>query len=709
MPQQLPSGRGAKIRGMTPPSLALKQDAPGLDRLTDLDTQCVDTIRTLAIDAVERANSGHPGMPMAMAPVAYLLFAQVMRHNPADPSWPDRDRFVLSAGHGSMLLYAALHLSGYELSIEDLKAFRQWDSRTPGHPEHGLTPGVETTTGPLGQGFANGVGMALAERFLRERYGSHVCDHRIYALCSDGDLMEGISSEAASLAGQLGLGRLIYLYDDNGITIDGATELSFAREDVEARFDAYGWHVERVDDVNDLPALRHAIALAIAEDHRPSLIAVRSVIGYGAPTKAGTPGAHGAALGAEEARGAKLALGRDPDQEFHVPDAVYDAFDARPRGARLQGEWERRVTEWRSSSPVAATEWDSAQAGRPLEGLAEALQTVARAPVPDGTKVATRVASGNAMQALAPFVPTMVGGSAALAASVGTRVDGEPHYCRAAAGRNVHWGVREHAMAAAVNGLALHGGIVRPYGSTFLQFSDYMRPALRLSALMGLRVAWVFSHDSVAVGEDGPTHQPIEHLAALRAIPGLTVIRPCDGAEAAVAWQATLELVAGPACLVLSRQGLPVLDRAELASADGLHRGGYVLTNDACSPDVVLAATGSEVHVALAARALLAAEGLTARVVSMPSLELFAAQADDYRARVLPPGVASVSVEAGVAQGWERWVDESVSIEWFGASAPGAEVMERLGITPENVAAAARRVTSARARRRSPGLRRRRP
>jgi transketolase len=692
-----------------PPSLALKQDAPRLDRLIDLDRTCIDTVRTLAIDAVERANSGHPGMPMAMAPVAYLLFAQVMRHNPADPAWPDRDRFVLSAGHGSMLLYAALHLSGYEVSMDDLKAFRQWDSITPGHPEHGITPGVETTTGPLGQGFANGVGMALAERFLRERYGSQVCDHRIYSLCSDGDLMEGVSSEAASLAGQLGLGRLIYLYDDNGITIDGATELSFDREDVEARFRSYGWQVERVDDANDLPSLRRAIARAIADHERPSLIAVRSVIGYGAPTKAGTAASHGGPLGTDEARSAKLALGCDPELEFHVPDSVYDAFDARPRGARLQREWEQRIADWRCSSPVAGAEWDSAQAGRPLEGLAEALQTVARAPVPDGSRVATRVGSGNAMQALAPFVPTMVGGSADLAGSVGTRFDGESHYTRAAAGRNIHWGVREHAMAAAVNGLALHGGIVRPYGSTFLQFSDYMRPAIRLSALMGLRVAWVFSHDSVAVGEDGPTHQPVEQLAALRAIPGLTVIRPCDAAEAAVAWQATLELVGGPVCLVLSRQGLPVLDRTELTPADGLLRGGYVLADDASQPAVVLAATGSEVHVALAARELLAREGLAARVVSLPSLELFAAQEEDYHALVLPPGVPSVSVEAGVAQGWERWVDESVSIEWFGASAPGAVVMERLGMTSEAVAAVARRVATVRSRRRSPGRRRRRP
>jgi transketolase len=692
------------------PHLSLAtQTPPELDRLSDLDRMCVDTIRTLAIDAVQRANSGHPGMPMAMAPAAYLLYAQVMRHNPADPAWPDRDRLVLSAGHGSMLLYAALHLSGYDVSLEDLKAFRQWESCTPGHPERGLTPGVETTTGPLGQGFANGVGMGIAERFLRERYGPQVCDHRVFAICSDGDLMEGVSAEAASLAGQLGLGRLVYLYDDNGITIDGDTELSFDREDVDARFSAYGWGVDVVEDVNDLPALRRAIARAIADDARPSLIRVRSVIAYGAPTKAGTAAAHGAALGPEEVRATKLALGRDPDAEFHVPDSVYDAFDARPRGARLQREWEHRVERWRRASPLAAAEWECAQAGRPLEGLAEALQTVARAPMPAGSKVATRVASGNAMQALAPFVPTMLGGSADLAASVGTRFDGEPAYSRPAAGRNIHWGVREHAMAAAVNGLALHGGVVRPYGSTFLQFSDYMRPAIRLSALMGLRVAWVFSHDSIALGEDGPTHQPVEHLAALRAIPGLTVIRPCDAAETPVAWQATLELVEGPACLILSRQGLPVLDRTELAPADGLLRGGYVLAEGSGQPDVLLVATGSEVHVALAARELLTREGRRARVVSMPSLELFAAQDESYRQAVLPPGLPSVSVEAGIAQGWHRWVDESVSIEWFGASAPGGVVMERLGITAEAVAGAASRVARARPRLRSPGRRRRRP
>jgi transketolase len=668
---------------MNPPSVALKDAAaPEAAPLCDIDRLCVDTIRTLTIDAVQRANCGHPGMPMAMAPVAYLLYARVMHHNPGDPGWPDRDRFILSAGHGSMLLYAALHLSGYDVSLDDLKAFRAWGSRTPGHPEHGLTPGVETTTGPLGQGFANGVGMAMAERFLRERYGAAVCDHGVFAICSDGDLMEGVSAEAASLAGHLGLGRLVYLYDDNRITIDGDTALSFDGEDVDGRFRSYGWHVDSVDDVNDLGALSRALDAAIADEQRPSLIRVRSVIGYGAPTKAGTAGSHGAALGEHEVRATKLALGWDPELEFHVPDDVYRAFDAREHGARLQQEWELRMQAWRAADPQAAAEWDLAHAGRPLPGLREALTPLAET---SAGKIATRAASGRAMQALAPHVPTMIGGSADLAGSVLTSLGDEPPFSRTKAGRNVHWGVREHAMAAAVNGLALHGGIVRPYGSTFLQFADYMRPAIRLSALMGLPVAWVFSHDSVALGEDGPTHQPVEHLATLRAIPGLTVIRPCDAAEAAVAWEAILKHLSGPACLILSRQALPALDRAMLAPADGLLHGGYVLVPAGSEPNATIVATGSEVAVALAARDLLTLDGVAAGVVSMPSLELFAAQPRDYRERVLPAGVPSIAVEAGIAQGWERWVDRSVSIERFGASAPGGEVIERLGITASAV------------------------
>jgi transketolase len=637
---------------------------------TDLDRLCVDTIRGLAIDGVQRANSGHPGMPMAMAPVAYLLYAHVLRHNPCNPQWPDRDRFVLSAGHGSMLLYAALHLSGYGVSLEDLKAFRQWGSITPGHPEYGLTPGVETTTGPLGQGFANGVGMAIAERFLRDRHGADVCDHRTYAICSDGDLMEGVASEAASLAGHLALGRLIYIYDDNRITIDGDTSLSFESEDVDARFSSYGWHVVTVEDVNDLVALQRAVEEAIDEQERPSLIRVRSVIAYGAPTKAGTPGSHGAPLGQDEVRATKAALGLDPELSFHVPEEVYLAFDARERGARLEREWRARVGDW---EPDPADEIDL----RKLPTFEP------------GDKLATRAASGQIMQALAESLPTMIGGSADLASSVGTRLKAEADFSGSEVGRNIHFGVREHAMAGIVNGLALHGGIVRPYGATFLQFADYMRPAIRLSALMGLRVAWIFSHDSVGLGEDGPTHQPIEHLAALRAIPGLTVIRPSDANETAVAWRVIVEELDGPACLILSRQALPVLDRSTLAPAEGLARGGYVLADGG---EAVIVATGSEVGLALEARERLAAHGISARVVAMPSLELFAAQATSYRDDVLPPGIPSVSVEAGVSQGWEGLVDRSVSIEGFGASAPGPEVMARLGITLEAVVEAVQRL-----------------
>lgn len=676
------SGGGENIGGMTPPPpvAELAADLTSPAQPADVDRLCVDTIRTLTIDAVQRAGCGHPGMPMAMAPAAYVLFADVMRHDPREPAWPDRDRFVLSAGHGSMLLYAALHLSGYGVSVDDIKAFRQWGSITPGHPEHGLTPGVETTTGPLGQGFANGVGMAMAERFLRERYGEATCDHRTFAICSDGDLMEGVSSEAASIAGHLGLGRIVYLYDDNGITIDGSTSLTFDTEDVEARFRAYGWHVSAVEDVNDIGALRDAIDDALAVQERPSLIRVRSVIAYGAPSKAGTPGSHGAALGEQEVRATKEALGWDPDAEFHVPPAVYERFaGAGRRGASLRQDWVQRISRWREREPDAATEWEQAMLGRPLPGLDAALPEFS-----SPEKLATRAASSKVMQALAPFAPTMLGGSADLAGSVNTRFAAEADYTRARSGRNVHWGVREHAMAAAINGLALHGGIVRPFGSTFLQFADYMRPAIRLSALMGLNVAWVFSHDSVGLGEDGPTHQPIEHLATLRAIPGLTVIRPCDASETAVAWRTILEQLEGPACLILSRQGLQVLDRDVLAPADGLTRGAYTLTDD--RPDAIIIATGSEVAVALKARELLAGDGIATRVVSMPSMELFAAQDQEYRDEVLMPGVPTVSVEAGVSQGWQAWAQRSVSIERFGASAPGPEAMAKLGITPDAVA-----------------------
>jgi transketolase len=629
---------------------------------------------------------------MALAPAAYLLYSRIMAHNPSDPAWPDRDRFILSAGHASMLLYSVLHLSGYDLPMSELQRFRQWGSLTPGHPERvpgRCAPGVEATTGPLGQGFANGVGMAMAERFLRERYGSEVMNHRVFAICSDGDLMEGVASEAASLAGHLGLGRLVYLYDDNRITIDGPTSLAFDTEDVEARFRAYAWDVSAVEDANDLPALEAAIDAACREEERPSLIRVRSVIAYPAPSKQGTAGAHGAPLGEDEVRATKERLGFDPDAHFHVSDDVYAAFEpARQRGAQRQGAWEERVAGWRGDHPELAAEWDSAWAGQPLRAIAGVLPRFDLAQKP---ALATRSASGEVMQSFAAHVPTMIGGAADLAGSTMTAFDDEASFTRERAGRNVHWGVREHAMGAAVNGLALHGGVVKPYGSTYLLFSDYMRPAVRLSALMRLPVVWVFSHDSVALGEDGPTHQPIEHLAALRAIPGLTVIRPCDPAETAEAWRVTLEEVEGPVCLLLSRQKLPVLDRGGFAPAGGLARGAYTLSEPPADPArAVLVASGSEVPVALKAQERLAGDGVPTSVVSIPSWELFAAQARDYQDSVLPPALPKVSLEAGIGLGWSSWVDASVTIERFGASAPGPEVLDRLGVTSARAAAVVR-------------------
>jgi transketolase len=659
----------------------------------ELDRLCIDTIRTLSMDAVEAANSGHPGLPMAMAPVAHLLYTRVLKHNPADPDWPDRDRFVLSAGHGSMLLYSILHLTGYDLPMSELERFRQWDSLTPGHPERLLkahkegyvdTPGVETTTGPLGQGFANGVGMAMAERFLRERYGPEVMNHRVFSICSDGDLMEGVSAEAASLAGHLGLGRIVYLYDDNRITIDGSTALSFSTEDVEARFRAYGWHTLSVDDVNDLDEVQAAVDAGIAEEERPTLIRVRSIIGWPAPNKQGTAKAHGSALGADEVRATKEILGWDPDAQFLVPDSVREAYaHTLERGARLQEEWEARFSGWHTQHSDLAAEWDRAWAGQPEPGLEDALP---KFDPEDTDKIATRAAAGKVQVALAPYLPTMVGGSADLAGSTLAIMPGDDEFGPGTTGRTVHWGIREHGMGSAVNGLVLHGGIVRPYGATFLVFSDYMRPAIRLSALMGLPVVWVFTHDSVGLGEDGPTHQPIEHYAALRAIPGLTVIRPGDANETAQAWASALEPGRGPVCLLLTRQGLPVLP----PDVVGEHprKGAYILAEaPGDAPDAIIVATGSEVGVAMAAQLKLSEKGIGARVVSMPSWELFDEQTKEYQDAVLVPGVPTVSVEAGISMGWSRWADASVAINRFGASAPGDEVMRQLGITPEHVAA----------------------
>jgi transketolase len=647
---------------------------------TDLERLAIDTVRTLSMDAVQAANSGHPGMPMAMAPLAYILFREVMNHDPKDPAWPDRDRFVLSAGHGSMWLYSALHLSGYDIAIDDLKQFRQWGSITPGHPERDrvhVTPGVEVTTGPLGQGFANGVGVTMAERFLRERYGSEVQDHRTYVICSDGDLMEGISSEAASLAGQLGLGRMVYMYDDNSISLDGPTSLSFDSEDVTGRFEAYRWHVQTVDDVNDLDALRAAIKAAQEEEERPSLIRVKTIIGWPAPHKMGTSKAHGSPLGEDEVRAAKEALGWDPDAQFLVPDGVYEAFSAVDKGAAVHEEWTERYLAWRDADGDRAAEWDAAWRGEPLPGFAESLPTSW-----DKDKIATRSAGQQVMAAFERTVPTMVGGAADLSESTKTEFPDEDRFTREHAGRNVFFGVREHGMAGTVNGLCAHGGIVRPYGSTFLQFSDYMRGSVRLSALTGLPVAWVWTHDSVALGEDGPTHQPVEHLAALRAIPGLVVLRPADATETTEAWRVIIEDLEGPAALILSRQDLPVLDRGVLGAAAGVAKGAYVL-RDEDDPEAVIVATGSEVWVALEAADLL---DFPVRVVSMPSWELFEQQDEDYQDDVLPEDVPTVSVEAAISMGWERWADEHVSIERFGASAPGAEVLQKFGFTPSHVA-----------------------
>jgi transketolase len=652
---------------------------------SETDQLCVDTIRALSMDAIQKANSGHPGLPMAIAPAAYLLFRRIMRHDPADPAWPDRDRFVLSAGHGSMLLYSVLHLSGYDLPMDELKRFRQWGSITPGHPErdrHIVTPGVEVTTGPLGQGFANGVGMAMAEAYLRDRYGSEVVDHRTYAIVSDGDLMEGIASEAASLAGQLGLGRLIYLYDDNDISLDGPTSLSFDRENVSARFEAYGWQVLQVADANDIAALERAIGEGQANEEQPTLVRVKSIIGYPSPNKQGSSAAHGAALGDEEVALTKQAMGWDPDKTFHVPDGVYEAFGMREDGGKAHAAWQERFEAWRAEDADRAAEWDAAwgEPGRPLPGMADALPTSFDKP-----KIATRGVGGQVMKAFEPFTPTMIGGAADLTESTKTIFPDADRFTADKPGRNIFFGVREHAMGAAVNGLAAHGGIVCPYGSTFLQFADYMRGSIRLSALMGLHVAWVFTHDTVGLGEDGPTHQPVEHFAALRAIPGLVVLRPADAHETVQAWRVILEDLEGPAALILSRQDLPVLDQesGEFGSAAGVAKGAYVLA-DADDAEATIIATGSEVEVALAARGLL---DVPVRVVSMPSWELFEQQDDDYQESVLPVDLPTVSVEAGSRMGWERYADAILSIDRFGASAPGSTVLAELGITPENVAA----------------------
>lgn len=660
----------------------------------DMGQKTILAIRTLAMDSVQRANSGHPGTAMALAPLAYLLYSKHLRHNPTNPDWPDRDRFVLSAGHACILQYAALHLSGYDLSLADLKQFRQWGSRTPGHPEHFMTPGVETTTGPLGQGFANAVGFGIAERFLADffnRPGHEIVDHNVYAICSDGDLMEGITSEAASIAGQLGLSKLIFFYDANRITIDGSTTISYAVEDVGRRLESQGWHVQHVDDANDLDELDRSIEAAKAERERPSFVVMRSHIAYGAPTLVDTAKAHGAPLGADEVRLAKEALGADPDKSFDVSADVYEHMSQLERGAALEAEWKQRFERWSEAFREARDDWDRAWRGEPREGWQQALPEFE-----PGKDMATRDAGNAVMQRFKHFTPTMIGGSADLAESVRTEFSGAGLFASVHSGRNIAFGIREHGMGGIVNGVALHGGMVKPYGSTFLIFSDYMRPAVRLSALGRVPAVWVYSHDSVALGEDGPTHQPVEHFMALRAIPNLWFVRPADANETAFAWKLALERPDGPVLLALSRQKLPVLDRRELGAAAGVERGAYVLWEAEGAngrPDVILIATGSEVAVTLEGAKALRDQDITARVVSMPCWELFEEQDEDYRESVLPAdSQLRLSVEAGISRGWERWVGErgtSIAIDHFGASAPGDEVLRQFGFTAENVVAQA--------------------
>ena len=654
----------------------------------DIDQLAVNTIRTLSIDAIEGANSGHPGAPMGLAPVAYLLFTRLLKHNPADPDWPDRDRFVLSCGHASMLLYSVLHLTGYDLGLEEIQRFRQWGSLTPGHPEIGVVPGAEMTTGPLGQGCSASVGMAVAEAHLEAHFnrpGHQVVDHRTWVLCSDGDLMEGVTAEAASLAGHLRLGKLVWIWDDNRITIEGSTDLAFT-EDVCARFRAYGWRVLEADDLNCMDDLAATLEEAAASDESPTLVRVRSHIAWGSPAKQDTPGAHGAPLGADEVRATKKVYGWPEDEEFRVPSEVRERCrEAMVRGAESEREWRERTTAWSEAHPTLAHEWERRLDRRPPDAWVEALPEFPA----DGAKMATRAASGKVLNAVAGVLPELIGGSADLAPSCKTLIaSDDDHTGGAPGGRNLHFGIREHAMGAILNGLALHGGL-RPFGSTFLVFSDYMRPAIRLAALMEQPVIYVFTHDSVWVGEDGPTHQPVEHLMALRTIPGLVVLRPADANETAAAWRIAIERTDGPTALILSRQGLPVL--AASGTSEGAIHGAYVAA-DAEQPRLVFIATGSEVSLALDAASVLAERGVPTRVVSMPSWELFAKQSGAYRQSVLPRGVPRLAVEAGVGLGWWRWVGDDgavISIDRYGASAPGAEVAERLGLSLEAVVAKA--------------------
>ncbi|HEV7799012.1 MAG TPA: transketolase [Pyrinomonadaceae bacterium] len=661
----------------------------------DLDQLCINTIRTLSLDAVQQAQSGHPGLPLGAAPMAYVLWTRFLRHNPKNPKWENRDRFLLSAGHGSMLLYSLLHLTGYDLSLDEIKNFRQFGSKTPGHPEYGLTPGVEITTGPLGQGFANGVGMAMGAAHLGAKFNREsfpLIDHYVYAIVSDGDLMEGVAAEAASLGGHLQLGKLIYLYDDNQVTIEGFTKLAFS-EDVPRRFEAYGWHTLTVDDGNDLDAIEAAIREAQSVGDKPSLISVKTVIGYGMPT-AGTRKAHSDAPGEEAVRETKRHLGWPEDKQFYIPEEVLNHFrQAVTRGAQLEGEWKTLVENYERKYPELGREWRSTIKGELPEDWESHLPSFA-----DAQPMATRVASGEVINALAPHLPMLIGGSADLGVSNNTDIKGGGDFeAGSYEGRIIHFGVREHAMGATLTGISLNGGLI-PFGGTFLTFSDYMRPAIRLAALSEVQAIYVFTHDSIGLGEDGPTHQPVEHLAALRAIPHLFVIRPADPAEVAEAWRLAILRRQAPTALALTRQKVPVIDRTRYHSAEGVRRGGYILAEAEVQAEarpsgraaqLILIATGSEVSLALEAREKLQAEGIATRVVSLPCWELFEEQPADYRNEVIPPTVAArLGIEAGVCQGWDRYVGQKgdvVCLNRFGASAPGEVVMRELGFNVENV------------------------
>ena len=650
----------------------------------ELETKAINVIRGLAMDAVQKANSGHPGTAMALAPLAHVLLTRLLRYDADDPQWPDRDRFILSAGHASMLLYSMLYLSGQGLTLDDIKQFRQWGSRTPGHPEHGHAPGIEVTTGPLGQGFANGVGMAIAEANLRARFGPDVCDHRIFAICSDGDLSEGISHEAASLAGHLRLGRLVYVYDDNHITIDGTTEIALSDE-AGKRFEAYGWHVVRAGEVaEDTDALEAALREGVAEEERPSLIILRSHIGYPSPNFTDTPKAHGEPLGADEIARVKEILGM-PAEDFWVPDDVLELYrDTGRRGGAERAEWTQRVERLRSEQPELAEEYDACLAGRGRPGWEQKLPSW-----PAGEQIATRVACADALNAIAGLVPGLIGGGADLTGNTGTKLSGFGVFSHEdRKGRQIYFGVREHGMGAVMNGMALHGGAL-PFGGTFLVFSDYMRGAVRLAALQQARAAFVWSHDSVGLGEDGPTHQPIEHIPSLRAIPGLRLIRPADANETAQAWRVHVNSD-GPSALILSRQKLPVLEGTAERAEAGVARGAYVLVDEPRDPDVILVGTGSEVSLCVEAQKILTESGVSARVVSMPSWELFQLLSDEEQASVLTPGVPTLAVEAAATLGWERYADDAVGLDRFGASAPGTKALEMLGFTPEGVVDRAR-------------------